>query len=87
MTENQQAYTLQSIRHDLDLAISQVAVFNLYVDRELDDSNFSNCLISLKSSLQDIANRLQKYQRLESSPSVATDFVPTVAHLESSTNG
>lgn len=85
MTENQHPYTLQNIRHSLDLTISQVAVYNLYIDSQADDSHFSNCLISLQDSLENIAHRLGQYQKsTEINPSVA--IAPSV-NEEVSTDG
>lgn len=85
MDSKQRLYTLQDIQQSLHIAISQVAVYNLYVDLHADDSHFSNCLISLQNSLEDIADRLYQYQKsTEINPSVA--IAPSV-NEEVSTDG
>jgi hypothetical protein len=75
MPENQSASLLQDIRIDLDIAISQLTAFNIYVDSECDDSHLSNCMIGLTQSLSSISSRLKS---LAIAPSVT---------LEGSTNG
>lgn len=71
MDSKQRLYTLQDIRQSLHVAISQVAVYNLYVDSHANDSHFSNCLISLRASLEDISARLLQYQN-------STEIAPSV---------
>ncbi len=76
MPENQSASSLGDIQHSLDLAVSQVAIYNLYVDEQSDDSHLSNCLISLKLSLQDISTRLHQYQQSQAiAPSVDEEVI------------
>jgi hypothetical protein len=79
MSENQATSLLQDIRIDLDTAISQLKVFNSYVDSEGDDPDLSNSMIGLTQSLSIIANRLGEYQK-------STAIAPS-ATLEGSSNG
>lgn len=70
MPSTTQPQDLQHISHALDLAISQCAVFNLYVDAQLDDSHLSNCLLGLQNDLQAILSNLHQYQSTAIAPSV-----------------
>lgn len=79
MPENQSTSSLGDIQYGLELAISQVAVYNLYVDSHVNDGHFSNCLVSLQDSLKDISSRLHQYQQSQA-------IAPSVT-LEDRTNG
>ncbi|BBC27236.1 hypothetical protein [Pseudanabaena sp. ABRG5-3] len=75
MPEKQATSLLQDIRIDLDIAISQLTAFNIYIDAECEDSHLSNCMIGLTQSLSSISSRLKS---LAIAPSVT---------LEDRTNG
>ncbi len=64
MTNTNVLPSLSNIQEDLNIVISQVNVFNLYVDHEIEDKDFSNCLIDLKNSLTDIRDRLFEYRKV-----------------------
>jgi len=71
MPENQLTDSLQAIQTDLDVAISQLYAFNIYVDSEIEDTHLSNCMIGLTQSLDAISTRLAEYQK--PAPSVAEE--------------
>lgn len=63
MPENHPQSQLQAIQTDLDVAISQLYAFNIYVDSEIEDTHLSNCMIGLTKSLDEISTRLAEYQK------------------------
>ena len=86
MTEKQYSCSLRAIQDDLSIAISQLVVYNLYLDSDSDDANLSSCLIGLTAFLRNIEHRLGEYQRLaEIAPSV--EIAPSEVNEEVAING